>query len=440
MRVSLKLGSWVGVFTVCACGAGTPDGASRDQVSVRQAALEPAAVGPEIGTDAPVLRPSYLGHNPVIASDGSGFLAVQEVDSRIRAVRVDANGSVLDTTWLDLGEPSESQYYPSVAFGGGHYLVSWSAFGAQSTVRGRFVRPDGSLEGSAAFNVSSGEGLYPSVGWAGTHFLVSWLALGGGGDNAVSVAAFDANGSQLANSEHALSSSGSIAYPRIAVGSHRALVTWEKYTHSDEAGDVGRIYGALTDLSGTPVGAGEFALSTSASSETTASVAAAGSHFLAVWQTQDDPTRIFGSSIDDSGTFDLEDVTISHSAQTVGLASLAFDGTKYLVAWADARDEGSVYGTTVSTTGLVLADTDVKLAMGSPQSVYGSDRTALAWSGSKYLLSFLGYGIEGSLIASDLTLQNGKIALTGVANSQSFPLLTWDGSQYVVLWTDERDP
>src|SRR6185369_16448707 len=136
---------------------------------------------------------------------------------------------------------------------------------------------------------------YPSVGWTGSQFLVSWLGLGDS-DSAVAVAAFDASGNKIANSEHTVSSPGSIGYPRIAMGSRRALVTWEKYTHNDETGDVGRIYGALVDASGAPVGAGEFALSNKASSETTASVAAAGLHFLTVFNTQDDPTSIFGSS------------------------------------------------------------------------------------------------------------------------------------------------
>jgi hypothetical protein len=437
VRDFLNSGSWVWVcaLLVSACGAGPHNQGESETLAQRRSALE-LVVGSEIGTDTPALTPTDLGHNPVVASDGSGFLAVQEVNSRIRAVRVDANGAVLDATWLDLGESTESQYYPSVAYGAGHYLVTWSAFDAQTTVRGRFVRPNGSLEGTA-FTLSSGQGLYPSVGWTGSQFLVSWLALGDTA-TAVKVAAFDPNGAKVADSEQALTTSGSIGYPRIAVGSRRALVTWEKYTHNDETGDIGQIRGALVDLNGVPVGGGEFALSNSASSETTASVAAAGSHFLVVWQTQDYPTSIFGSSIDDNGAFDAEDVTISRSTETVGLSSVVFDGSKYLVAWADGREEQSIYGTPVSAAGVVLGAADVKLANGSPRYTDGSDRTALAWSGSKYLLTFLGHGIEGSLIAPDLQLQNGKIALTAVPSSQSYPNLVWNGANYVVQWTDER--
>ncbi len=92
------------------------------------------------------------------------------------------------------------------------------------------------------------------------------------------------------------------------------------------------------DLNATPVGAGEFALSDSASSETSASVAAAGSHFLVAWQTQDDPSRIFGSSIDDNGAFDLKDTPISHSTEAAGQPAVVSSGGQYLVAWTDGRD------------------------------------------------------------------------------------------------------
>src|SRR4051812_4696880 len=324
VRDILKLGWCACVFAVSACSSATRGGSEPESLGQRSSALE-LLVGAEIGTDAPALTPTDLGHNPVVASDGSGFLAVQEIDSRIRAVRVDANGKVLDATWLDLGEATGQQYYPSVAFGGGHYFVTWSALDAQSKVRGRFVRPDGSLEGTEAFTLTTGQGIYSSVGWTGSQFLVSWLELGDS-ESAVTVAAFAPNGSKIADSEHALSSPGSLAYPRLAVGSRRALVTWEKYTHNDATGDVGRIQGALVDLSGAPVGSGEFPLSNSPSSETTASVASSGSHFLVVWETRDETSKIMGSSIDDTGVFDHEDSTISRSTEPAGLPSLAFGG------------------------------------------------------------------------------------------------------------------
>jgi len=80
------------------------------------------AIGAEIGTIPPVLVPSDFGHNPELASDGAGFLSVQEVSERIRAVRVDDAGHVLDADWLDLGTDDGSlQLYPAAAFAQGTF-------------------------------------------------------------------------------------------------------------------------------------------------------------------------------------------------------------------------------------------------------------------------------------------------------------------------------
>ena len=428
--------SWVVlVLGVWSCSAPAPNhGVSRQAVT-----QAPAAVGQEIATDPPVLQASDVGHNPVVASDGNGFLSVQEVASRIRAVRVGPTGAVLDSPWLDLGEATADQYYPSVVFGGGHYLVTWSAFlhDGGSTIEGRFVKPNGDVEGSANFTLAT-SAMYPSVGWNGTRFLLSYLSLTGTGANNVAITAFNADGTAVPNSTHSVSAPGSIAYPRLAVGATASLVAWEAYVHDDVLGDVGSIRGALVDASGAPGPAGELPLS--APGAGSVSLAAGDAGFLAVWNTKNSPSAIVGSVVSASGEVTSQGVAISHSSQDSGLPSVAFDGDNYLVAWADGRDEQSVYGNRVSPTGVVSSPTDVKLATGSPRYVaFGSDHTSLAWSGSEFLLTFLGHGIEGSLIASDLSLVNGQIPLTGVPNKQGYPLSVWTGQNYLVVWTDERN-
>ena len=217
--------SWVVVAVgACACSAHEPQaGVSRQAVT--QDAL---VVGAEIATDPPILKASDLGHNPAVASDGNGFLAVQEVGGRIRAVRVNATGAVLDSPWIDLGETSADEYYPSVVFGGGHYFVTWSAFlhNGDSTIEGRFVKPNGEVEGSTNLTLASAA-IYPSVGWNGTRFQLSYLSLQDGGSQ-VAITSFDVSGAAVAGSTHALSGTGSLAYPRLAASASglRAPCGW----------------------------------------------------------------------------------------------------------------------------------------------------------------------------------------------------------------------
>ncbi|MDF3067023.1 MAG: exported protein with glycine-rich C-terminal domain [Polyangiaceae bacterium] len=429
--------SWVViVLGVGACSAPAPEVGVAKHAQTQEAAV----VGEEIATDPPILQPADVGHAPVVASDGNGFLAVQEVASRIRAVRVDATGKVLDSPWLDLGEGTAQQYYPSVAFGGGHYLVTWSAFydNGDSTIEGRFVKPNGDVEGTVSLPLAS-SAIYPSVGWNGTRFQLSYLGLGEAGSR-VAIESFEADGTSVPNSAHWLSAPGSIAYPRLAVNGTASLVAWESYVQDDVLGDVASIRGARVDASGAPDPAGELQLSPPAQGAGSVSVAAGSDGFLAVWQTNDSPNLVLGSVVSVSGAVATQGFTISHSSEDSGLPSVAFDGSNYLVAWADGRDEHSVYGNRVSPSGVVASTTDVKLATGAPRYVaFGSDRTALAWSGSHFLLSFLGEGVEGSLIAPDLSLVDGQIPLTGVPNKQGYPTSVWDGQNYLVVWTDERN-
>jgi len=427
--VFVAVGGW-------ACSSAPEPAAGVARQAVTQ---EPLAVGKEIATDPPVLMAADVGHNPVVASDGSGFLAVQEVSGRIRAVRVSATGAVLDSPWIDLGETTAQQYYPSVTFGGGHYFVTWSTFvpDVESTIEGRFVKPSGEVEGNANLTLAS-NAIYPSVGWNGTRFQMSYLALEDGGSKAT-ITSFDTSGSAVAGSTHALSGTGSLAYPRLAAAANGSLVAWESYTHDDELGDVGTIHGAHLDANGAPDAAGELQLSAAGEGAGSVSVAAGATGFLAAWHSSNSP-HVLGSVVSSSGEITSKGFAISHSDQDSGLPSVAFDGSNYLVAWTDGRSQNSVYGNRVSQSGAVASATDTKLATGSPRYVaFGSDRTALAWNGSKFLLSFLGYGIEGSLIASDLSLVNGQIALTGLPNKQGYPSSVWSGQNYLVVWTDERN-
>jgi len=408
------------------------------------ALLDPA-IGPEIGTDAPVLVPSDFGHNPELASDGTGFLSVTEVNARIRAVRVNDAGRVLDADWLDFGTNDVTQLYPSVAFGGGHYLVTWSELKTDASgdtsdeIRGRFAKPDGTLEGSSSFVVSSGQAIYSSVGWDGQHFVLAYLGLQGNGVNNVRSVLLNPDGTRVAGSDHPLTTSGSASNPHLEVGATNTLVAWEEYVHSDQLGDTSTIHGARVGRDGSVLDAGGIALSNGTQSEQAPDVSSSGAGFLVAWQT--DQPSVRGSIVSSAGAVSVKDVAISHSPDGAGLPSVAFDGTNYLVGWTDNRDEQSLYGVNVSPAG-VVGSQDKKLASDAPRYVaFGSDHTNLAWNGSHFLLSYLGgypNGLEGSLIGKDLAVVLSPIALTPIPNSQGYPRAAFDGTNYVVAWTDQR--
>ena len=292
MRVVLKLS------LLCALGGlgGGCSSAQAEQVG-RQASrldLATAEVGPAFATDPPAAMLARVGHSPAIAFDGARYAVVFEDAAKVRAVRVEADGSVLDFDWLDFGSAGKTQTYPSVAFGGGMYLTVWSESEGDGpiTIQARLFAPSGTIEGSQSFTVSAGEGIYPSVTFDGEDFVVAFLNLAGMGDNDVHVVRVAVTGTPIANSETPVTSNGLAGRPVIAHGDSQTLVAWE-----DRTDDLYVIRAARLDAAGSVLDAGGFRLSDSSAGEYTPAVAAVGDDFLVAWRRDDTPTSLRGSIV-----------------------------------------------------------------------------------------------------------------------------------------------
>ncbi|WP_437532809.1 hypothetical protein WME79_05395 [Sorangium sp. So ce726] len=403
------------------------------------ALLDPE-VGPEIGTESPVPVQQDVGFDPEIATDGTSYVVVFEDLSRVRAVRVGAHGDVLDLDWLDLGEQSAGQYLPSVAYGGGRYLVTWSQYGddARITIRGRMMRPDGTLEGPGSFAVSTSyEGVYPSVEWNGERFVTAWLSLADDGADDVRATLIDPIGSAVPGAERALSTSGRASRPAVSAGADVSAVAWDEDV---SGGGAHAIRAARVASDGTALDAGGVQISEGPDNARLVALASSGTSFLATWVRDDPTSTIRGAVLRADGAITARDFPISRPSPGTGAPAAAFDGSSYLVAWADERDGRAMYGARVSAEGVVQGTDDVRLADGSPRSVRDSERNALGWNGAHFLLAFHGQGIEGSLIGPDLALAAGRLGLSPLPNKQGTPRVAWTGESYLVAWTDEPDP
>ena len=406
------------------------------------AVLDPI-VGPDLGTDEPVLQPSSSGIEPEVASNGTDSLVVFSDFQRIRAVRADANGSVLDVNWLDLGRDGILQFRPMVAFGGGHYLVTWwQDDGTSTSIWGRLLNPDGTFVGPANFQISSAEGVDSAVVWNGENFVVGWG--GYGSAPGVRIAFVGADGTLVAGSERQVSPTTSAFEQRIAVGANTMVVAWEEqppndYSHLSIGATRLSQDGTVLDPSGIRVDPSE-------TFQQDPVVASDGQRFLVAWRESESAT-IKGALIDSAGTT-TPAFPISRSQSDVSRPAVAFDGTQYLVAWQAQTDaDGIVVGTAVTPEGVVLGTGDTRL--GGVAVRTGADPTGLTWNGSHFLLVYDGirtqpdgfgvYGIDGSIVAPDLTITNDALAFSRLPNHQYSPHTVWNGVNYVVSWTDERD-
>jgi MYXO-CTERM domain-containing protein len=176
---------------------------------------------------------------PAVASDGSNFLVVfRTLSKTIPAIRVGANGQLLDPALLDVypagANPSGT---PSVAFGGGVYLVAWDDISLYE-IGGVRVGTDGTRLDANVLKLTADTNLEvennPVVAFNGDVFVLSWRntifnsssQIIGGAHKFTTVTTAGVPGTM--GTVASLESSDSLLYPvGVAGGGGRALIAYQ---------------------------------------------------------------------------------------------------------------------------------------------------------------------------------------------------------------------
>ena len=172
-----------------------------------------------------------------------------------------------------------------------------------------------------------------------------------------------------------------------------------------------------------------------------------GTNYLVVW-TDDrgglyEEYDIYGARVTTSGTvLDPSGIPISTVANDQYNPSTAFDGTNYLVAWTDYRSGAEMYGARVTPSGDVLDTSGIPISTAPYYQKYPS----IAFDGTNYLVvwkdsrSGSDYDIYGARVTTSGTvLDTSGIPISTAGNDQEYPSIAFDGTNYLVVWQDERN-
>ncbi|MBM7113169.1 TolB family protein [Archangium primigenium] len=399
-------------------------------------------VSPEFGMDTPVTGIAWNSQdNPTVAHDGTNYFVVwrdgRHISNTLYGVRVNSAGTLLDPVGIRLSPTSDGMSSPTVAHDGTNFLVVWvnNAF----TLRGTRVSGAGTVLDPTGIAISTTTSLKyaPALAHDGTNFLVVWQDHRNNNAD-IYGARVDGSGAVLDPSGIPISTAASDQMaPAVAHNGTNFLVVWQ-----DARSGVFDIYGARVNGAGTVLNTNGILISVAVGAQERPSVAYNGSDFVVVWEdARHGNADIYGARVSATGVVrNPSGIALDVSSGPQRRPRVARVGTDCVVVWQDFLFY-TISGARLSNTGTVLNSSTLNL--GTFFSFMND--VALASDGTNLLAVWSSYGIANGtdIMATRVTglgvpLDTPALPLSKAANTQEAPVLAHDGTNFLVVWQDDR--
>jgi hypothetical protein len=278
------------------------------------------------------------------------------------------------------------------------------------------------------------------VAYDGTNHLVAWKEVANGG-NEIYVARvsptgrpLDGPGIRVSRTANRYEGGG----PAVSFDGTNYLLVW-----NDTRSGVDDLYGARVSPAGVVLDPDGFIVSRAFGHQGEPQIAFDGQNHLVVWEdhrTAGDP-EIWATRVSPAGVVQNE-ILVSRAPGPQVAPDVASDGTRALITWEDGRTGPTdINSTLIGKTGGVLSPGGVPVS-----SATGDQKQpAVTWNGSRYLVvwsdrrSDADGDIYGSRVTTSNTVQDAAgIAISTAANGQSDPATAANGGMFQVMWTDRR--
>lgn len=398
------------------------------------------------------------------AFDGTNFFVIWRDDvndTDIYGRLLSPTGTFVTAQFLVDGNAFPSDNEGTVIFDGTKYFVTLGdEVGGQGSgewdIFGRFVTTSGTvLTNRIAISTAPGRQILPSVAFDGANYLVGWLDGFGStnGTNANTKARFlDSAGAAL-SSEFILSSTqGSKASltPSLLFDGRRffGVVGLGEVLTNGTGEVVGFTNGVVEGFFVNPLPRGTFPIAISSGQEFGLGAAFDGTNYLVGISQQGGPgvtDEIIAQLISSTGAPVGARI---RTGRFGGAPFFGFDGTNYLLVWedvviVDTIETKHIYGQFISPAGtLVRPPFAISTATGN-QLLDGINH--VAFDGTNYLVVWRdernGSGnrdIYGRLVSPAGTLFGSEIAITTQAENEQEASAAFDGTNYMVVWQTKR--
>ncbi|MFA5034092.1 MAG: T9SS type A sorting domain-containing protein [bacterium] len=169
-----------------------------------------------------------------VSFDGTNYLVVSDSrpqEQNIYGTRVDKNGIVLDTSDIIISCHDSIRDKPSISFDGTNYLVVWQDFrNGASDIYGVRVNQQGTVLDSTGIVISNAPGnqLNPSVAFDGNDYLVAWQDFRNPTDTSCIYATYVSPDGVVLDTNGFIMSTSKRYLPRLAYGANKqCFLTYE---------------------------------------------------------------------------------------------------------------------------------------------------------------------------------------------------------------------
>jgi len=406
-------------------------------------------VSPEIEVDTPIYTLPAWGDqvDPAIAFNGSIYLAVwyqsEYPDRFVFGARADENGLLLDHVPITIYE-GEILDNITAATDGDDFLVVWSGFEYRALqILAQRISSTGELLDPTYINLTpnGSEAGHPSLAFDGVNYMVAYHDMFNW-----PYGSMDVMGVRISPAGEVLDPDGFIisnydgwqTMPSLAFNGANYLAVWEDTR--DLPANREEIYGTRITPEGEVLDTPDILVATGFLDQSVPQVVSNGTDFMAVWidYRNGSDYRLYGARIAATGAvLDPQPFPISQTGIIEEPYTMASDGNNYLLTWGGdpswrmriGPDGGFLDPEPVPFLNLG-ARIDGRQVIG-----IGTDYFAV-WSDDR-LGDFDVYAARVSAEGEALD-QEGWL-YSGWANSENYPAAAFDGTNYLVVWEDDRN-
>lgn len=355
------------------------------------------------------------------------------------AARVTVNGVLVDTTAIPIATGPEEQCASSVAFDGENFLVVWQEGLSFSNIYGVRVSQMGIILDTIPIIIAqaANDQQKPSLTFDGENYIVVWQ------DNRSSYV-WDIYGARVTPEGELLDSTGFIisaafnpqSNPYTCTGNTGCFVVWQDMRDSDW-----KIYGTRITTDGVVLDTAGIVI-TNSWDALDPTVTFDGNNYLAVWLVNN---IVHGARVSQDGILlDTQSIIISDTIGQNSAPAVIYDGNNFSTTWSFQLGERDcdILNTRVTSQGVVL-DSVCTCISTTPHFQYNPAVSSdginhfVVWEDNR---SDTHSDIFGARIDDQGTLLDvSMIPISTAEDAQRSPAIDFDGTNYLVTWTDRRN-